>query len=149
MGRLLFWMSKPDSGIPDSSWAGFLDLMAAMTALVILVTVVITILCYASAAGRRKVYFLDDLFASYTPMRWILLAIPAALVAGGLCFWQYEGALDSTEGRWGVALQIALLNGVLSAMIAYLFIILVHRFTPAKFRYRPAPYLQKKRVARA
>jgi hypothetical protein len=142
-------MSKPDSGIPDSSWAGFLDLMAAMTALVILVTVVITILCYASAARRRKVYFLDDLFASYTPMRWILLAIPAALVAGGLCFWQYEGALDSTEGRWGVALQIALLNGVLSAMIAYLFIVLVPRFTPAKFRYRPAPYLHKKRVARA
>jgi hypothetical protein len=84
--------------------------MAAMTALVILVTVVITILCYTSAAGRRKVYFLDDLFASYTPMRWILLAIPAALIAGSLCFWQYEGALDSTEGRWGVALQIALLN---------------------------------------
>ena len=51
MGQLLFWMSKPDSGIPDNSWAGFLDLMAAMTALVILVTVVIIILCYTSAAA--------------------------------------------------------------------------------------------------
>ncbi|HLK63014.1 MAG TPA: hypothetical protein VKU19_06220 [Bryobacteraceae bacterium] len=149
MGRLLFWMSKPDSGVPDSSWVGFLDLMAAMTALVTLVTVVITILCYSSAAGRRKVYVLDDLFASYTPMRWILLAIPAALLAGGLCFWRYEGALDSTEGRGGVALQIILLNGMVSAMIAYLLIILVHRFTPAKFRYRPAPYLHKRRVGSA
>lgn len=149
MDRLFFWLMKPDPGIPDNAWIVFLGTLASITAFVVLVTVVLTMLFYTGAASRRRVYFPSDLFAPYTPMRWILLALPGALVAGGLCYWQYSEALGSTGGELGVSLQIALLNGVLSALISYLLIAFVGKFTPAKFRYRPAPYRHKPKAAKA
>ena len=147
MGRMLTWMSKPDTAIPDNSWAGFLDYMAAASILLIVVAVVVTILCYTASAKRRKIFAVDHLFAPYTPMNWILMAIPAAFVAGSICLWQYDAALETTEGRWGIALQLTILTGALSALLSYLLIILIPSFTPAKFRYRPAPFLAKKAMA--
>ena len=146
MGRILIWLDKPDSGIPDTSWDGFLDSMAAVAVWAVIVTVVLTVIFYTAAARRRKIYFPGDLFATYSPMYWIFLALPSAILSGAVCFWQYEGALNSTQGRLGVVLQIVFLIGIASALLSYLLIVVVPGFTPAKFRYRAAPYLHKRRA---
>jgi hypothetical protein len=144
MGRFFFFLDKPEL-IPDDMWATFLDGMAAMAAFVVLATVGVTILSYVIAARRRKVHVPDDLFAPFTPMYSLLWAIAGALAAGVLCFTQYLPALDSSEGRFGVTAQIALVTGALCALISYLLIAFAP-ITPKKYAYRPASFLHKRRA---
>jgi hypothetical protein len=146
MGRLFFFLSKPDPLIADDAWMGFLDGMAAMAAIVVLATVGVTILSYMIATRRRKVYVPDDLFAPFTPMYSLLWAIAGALAAAVLCFSQYLPALESSEGRLGIAAQIALVTGVLCALISYLLIAFAP-VTPRKYAYRPAAFLHKRRAS--
>ena len=100
MGRIFFWMNKPDPGIPDTAWAAFLDWLAAMTIVTVAVIVVLTVLLYARSARQRRIFSISDVFAPYTPMRWILLALAGAVLAGVLCLWQYQTSLSTLDGEW-------------------------------------------------
>jgi ABC-type Fe3+ transport system permease subunit len=137
MGSLLFWMNKPDPKIADLAWNGFLDTMAAVTLAALLAAVIAIVWLYAVSARRRRVFFPGDLFTAYTPLWWLLLAVPAGLLAGGFCFSQYEDMLKFTEGRMGLVAQFTMLVIVLSATISYFLIVAVGPLTPAKFRGRP------------
>jgi sterol desaturase/sphingolipid hydroxylase (fatty acid hydroxylase superfamily) len=149
MGQIFFWIAKPTPFIPDTTWAAFKDGMAAMGAIVVAVVVVVTLLLYRESARRRKVLHPGDLFAPYTPMYSIFIAVAGALFVGIWCSLQYVPSLATSEGQFGVSAQIGLVCGLAAACISYLLIAFVSDLTPAKFCYRPFPFGHKGRVSGA
>lgn len=146
MGYLLYWwLDKPDEGISDISWTTFLNTMSIVLLLAVLVTVILTLICYRLMASRRKIYSLEDVFARFTPMYSLFCSPAAGIMVALAVSSQYAATLDTTQGEFGVLLRLALVSVIAAAAIAYLLIIAVPQLTPDKFRYRPAPYLHRRR----
>jgi hypothetical protein len=144
MGSFLSLLQeKPLPDIPDTSWAAFLDGIAAFTVLIVLGFTLLTLLAYALWARKKKIHFIYDLFAPYTPLAWIFLCIPAGLVAGGYCFWQYYQVLSVNEGGLLIAAKIAALAIFITGLASYVLILCIPGLTPRKFRYRAAPFFHR------
>ena len=149
MGRFFFWMVDPPSPqILAESWANYLDLVAAVSISLILITVVFTTWMYWISARHRRVHEPSDLFAPYTPMRWLLLALVPLAVCAGVAAWKYQDMLNSGEGEASIAMQVALWSGLLTFLLAYAAMLLPH-ITPAKFRYRPLWLFYRHKGAKA
>jgi hypothetical protein len=141
MGAMFFWMQNPPGGgaITSQMWADFLDSMALTSMYIVAVATLLIVAGYATMAKNRKIYEPADVFAVYTPMFWLFAALPVALIAGGICWWQYRDALgDNAPSAEAVSLQIALCVGISTLLLAYLIILIPSPLiTPSKFRYRP------------
>ena len=139
MGKVFFWMTEsPDPcQIVTQTWNAFLDSMAAASVGVIVVITLLIVILYAGSAKRRRIHTPDDLFAAYTPMYWLLLAVVAAVVAGCTCAWQYHDLLPpESGGQISTSISIGVWTGLWTFVLGYL-AILIPGITPAKFRYRP------------
>jgi uncharacterized membrane protein len=149
MGKFFFWMvDPPDPQILVESWTNFLDLVAAVSIILIVVTVILTAWLYSVSANRRKIHVPNDLFAPYTPMRWLLLALVPLIITGGVAAWKYQDMLSSGVGEASTAVQVALWSGLLTFLLAYTAMLLPH-ITPAKFRYRPLWLFYKNKGSKA
>jgi len=148
MGSMFFWLGDPlDISIAQRDWASFLDTMAAMTVLIILVAILAIESLYAWSAMKRKIHAPRDLFAPYTPMRWLWLSGAAAVTAGGVCLIQYADRFPNKAGSLPAAISIAFWTLFWTALIGYM-IILLPASTPAKFKYRPLWLFYRKRGSR-
>lgn len=146
MGYLLdWWLNKPDEGISDTSWMAFLNTMSIVLLLAVSVTVIFTLICYRLVARRRKIFSLEDVFAPFTPMYSVFWSVAAGVMVALAVSSQYAATLDTTQGEFGILLRLATVSVIAAAAISYLLIIAVPPLTPDKFRYRPAPYLHRRR----
>lgn len=151
MGSMFFWRQNPPGTgqISVEKWTQFLDSMASISLLIIAVTVLIIVAGYSYSAANRKVRQPEDVFATYTPMFWLFVALLAALAAGGICWWQYGDALgENAPGVEAFAFEIALWTGLWSFLLAYA-VMLVPGVTPQKFRYRPRWLFYRHKGARS
>jgi hypothetical protein len=145
---MFFWLQDPlDISIAQKDWTSFLDLMAASTLLIIIVSIFAIDSLYSWSAVKRKVHHPDDLFAPYTPMRWLLLSVVAGLIAAGVCLVQYWDRFPNAVGSVPAATSIGFWTLFWSLLIGYI-IILVPGSTPPKFRYRPLWLFYRNRGAR-
>jgi hypothetical protein len=145
MGSMLSWMGKPNVLIPDDVWDGFLNNVAPLFYAIVLATILLTLAIYHFSAKRRRVSSVNDVFATFTPMFWILLAIPGGILACVLCIVNYP--VEFALGGRSFCLEMLFLGCLLIALVSYLLIVFVPALTPAKFRYRPAAYLHRRKTA--
>ena len=150
MGRMFFWMREaPDqTHIVTQTWNAFLDSMAGTSVGLIVVVTFLIVMLYTGSARRRRVHVPNDLFAAYTPMYWLLLAVLAAITAGCVCAWQYHDLLPAeSTGQLDTSLYIGIWTGLWTFVLGYL-AILTPGITPAKFRYRPLWLFYRNKGAR-
>ncbi|MGZ5441226.1 MAG: hypothetical protein ACXW5U_08135 [Thermoanaerobaculia bacterium] len=139
---LLFWLSRPPDTDPErmtyTMWNNFLDLIAGLMVIIILLIVVTAVAGYATHARRMRIVHPNDYFRTYTPLRWpALLALLPAIIL----FWRYiaeykrlfPGTLVSPIGG---AVSVAAASWLLSWTISRL-IVMLPGITPRQFRYRP------------
>ena len=142
MQFLFFWMLSPyDSAVSQTDWDTYLNFMAWITILIVLVTVADVVGLYAYSARRRKIRAPADLFRTYRCMWWLLLSIPAAIGAGvtaALNFSRYCG--DDASGTVPASISIGVETFLVSFILGYL-IILIPGITPAIFKYRPKEWI--------
>lgn len=147
MGVIFSWLSAPES-VAQEDWSNFLDNYSIFFLIMLLLSVVGIVLGYRKSAKGLKVFRPEDVFCSYTPMRWLLLAVAGGIVAALVAAFQFNSALRTVDGIAGFASWTFALTAAISALVAYLLIVFVGGLTPAKFSYRPAPYRYKKGPAR-
>jgi hypothetical protein len=140
MDKIFFWMNAPDSLIAETDWSKFLSEMVAVTMVAIMFFVTLSVFLYWRSARAQKIYSPEDVFRSYTPMRWITLAVPAGVIVSGICIVQYLEPTRHAIDIFSEAMQMGGLTTVFTAVVAYLFIAFMPGITPAKFVYRAAPF---------
>jgi len=152
---ILFWVTQPPS--PDQryvlelpNWEAYLDKVALASLLIILCAVGALVGLYAYSAWRRRIHSPADLFQPYNCMWWLLLSIPAGVIAGIVAAntdLHMTLISDPTQGRSftpvelvPTAIQIGsgtvLLCFVISALLIF-----VPGITPPAFKYRPQEWL--------
>lgn len=139
---LLFWLSRPPDTDPQRMtymmWNNFLDVIAGLMLIVVLLAIATAVAGYAMHARRLRIVHPRDYFQSFTPLRWppILALLPALIL-----FWRYiaeykrlfpSTPLSPIGGAVSVAFASWLLTWLLSRAMAML-----PGITPAVFRYRP------------
>lgn len=152
--NLLFWLwEQPDQNARNmtyTDWNAFLDSMAGLLAVSVIVTVAIAVIGYAVHARKLRITYADHYFASFTPLRWpLLLALtPAALVLWRFVV-EYKTLFPLTAvSPLGAALQAGVWAGLLSFLLARL-LVMLPGITPRKFRYRPLrPFVPSGAVSR-
>lgn len=146
---LLPWMDfPPDPNIDLKRWLAFRQVMANWLLVAVLVTMVGILIAYAVHARRKKIHAPSDLFASYTPMYWLALAV----VPGVVIFFIYKrdyGRIFNTSpiSYMSGAVGVALWTILLTILLAYLTMLFPH-VTPPKFRYRPYWFIFRSKGAR-
>lgn len=145
MSRIFFWMQvPPDGNILGENWDQYLNTMAAIYLLVVLLAVVATVLIYRAAAASKKIHVPDDVFAPYTPIYWLCLSVPAGIAMAIICVWTYGKTFGEQAG--GMEYTAATLGWwtFLTCLVLGYLGILIPGITPAKFRYRPLWLLCRK-----
>jgi hypothetical protein len=139
MGQiLLFWrVYPPDPNIDYIRWTGFCEAMAGWMVMGVLLATALIIGCYWLHAQRKKIRQPEDVFAPYTPMRWLWLACLPSIALFGIYANEYEklfrnATMPFMTGAVGVGLEA----GFLTFILAYL-LMWIPGITPAKYRYRP------------
>ncbi|MCL5097180.1 MAG: hypothetical protein M1608_06590 [Candidatus Omnitrophica bacterium] len=147
MQIMFFWMLSPyDSAVSQTDWDTYLNFMAWVTVLVVLVTVAAIVGLYALSARRRRIRTPADLFRSYGCMWWTLLSIPAGIAGGivaALNFASYCG--EEATGTVPASISIGVETFLLCFVLGYL-IILIPGITPPAFKYRPKEWIFHRKV---
>ncbi len=142
MQFIFFWMLSPfDSSVSQTEWDTYVDFMAWITILIVLVSVAAIIGLYAFSARRRRIRTPADLFRTYRCMWWLFLSIPAAVGAGivaALNFVKYCG--EEATGVVPASISIGVETFLLCFVLGYL-IILIPGITPPAFKYRPKEWI--------
>ncbi len=135
---LLFWMDNPpDPDIEFLRWQGFREVMANWVLGAVLVATAIILCCYIIHVSRRMIRTASDLFAAYTPMYWLCLAILPGIVVFAIYARDYSKIFSGSPISYmSGAVVVALWTTFLTLFVAYL-LMLLPGVTPAKFRYRP------------
>ena len=146
---LLFWMDNPpDPDIEFLRWQAFREVMANWVLGAVLVATAIILLCYFIHASRRKIRSASDLFAAYTPMYWLWLAVLPGIVVFLIYWLDYSKIFhDSPISYMSGAVVVSLWTTFLTLVVSYL-LMLMPGVTPAKFRYRPYWLLYRSKGAR-
>lgn len=150
MDKFFFWLSDnpPTPDIPLDKWTEYLSDLAVAAILFIAAIVAVTVVMYWRRAAYLRIHKPVDLFAPYTPMRWLFLAFVVLFGVGGLAAWRYKDVLGSDVGMPAVALEIGVWSCLLAFAVSYL-VILIPGITPAKFRYRPLWLFYKNKGVKA
>ena len=142
MQFIFFWMLSPfDSSVSQTDWDTYLDFMAWITILIVLVTIAAIVGLYSFSARRRRIRTPKDLFQTYRCMWWLLLSIPAAVGAGiaaALNFAKYCG--EEATGAVPASISIGVESFLLCFILGYV-IILIPGITPPAFKYRPREWI--------
>ena len=150
MGMLLFWQwSPPDPDMAVTLWRTFLDDMAGWLVGCVALGVVLISVCYSVHARRKPIRQADDVFASYTPMAWLAVAVvPAAVLF--VAYWsEFDRLFSQTRVSWvGGAVALAVAGGLATLVLSYAAMWLP-LITPRKFRYRPRAFLMRQRPLRS
>jgi vacuolar-type H+-ATPase subunit I/STV1 len=128
--------------MPAALWRTLLDSMAGWLVLSVVVGVALTVGCYAGGARAKRIKRPHDVFSSYTPMAWLVLAVlPAATLFAAYAYY-FELSFPGAKVSWvGGATSIAAVGGLATLVVSYVatWLPLV---TPRKFKYRPrAPFV--------
>lgn len=138
MRSLLFWLRiPPDPEVPVLIWRSFLDTVAGWMVASVFVGVVMIGGAYAWHARARKIRRPSDVFASYTPLRWLFAAVaPAVLVA--VVYWlEFRQRFpDARAPEVGDAVGAGLVSGLVTLVLGYV-AMCTSVLTPRKYRYRP------------
>ena len=149
MGMLLFWQwNPPDPEMAVTLWRTFLDIMAGWLVPCVLVCVVVTAACYSAHARSKRIRQSGDVFASYTPIVWLVLAVaPAAILF--VAYWiEFERVFPAARVSWvGGATMLAVVGGLATLILSY-WAMWLPLITPRKFRYRPRTLLMKRSLTR-
>ena len=139
---LLFWLSRPPDTDPErmaySMWNNFLDIVAGLLVILVLLFVISAVIGYAAHARRRRIVHPKDYFKSYSPLRWpLLLSFLPALIL----FWRYIAEYKrlfpvTLVSPIGGAVSVAALSWFVSWLLGRV-IVMFAGVTPRKFRYRP------------
>ncbi len=127
----------PDPDIEFLHWQAFRKMMANWVLGAVLIAIAVILCCYSIHAARRKIRTASDLFAAYTPMYWLWLAV----LPGVAVFLAYRHEYpkifaESPISYLSGAVVVGLLTTFLTFLVSYL-LMLIPGVTPAKFRYRP------------
>jgi hypothetical protein len=139
---LLFWLSRPPDTDPErmtyTMWNNFLDLIAGLMTISVLLIVAITIAGYVVHARRLRIVHPKDYFRTYTPLRWppLMALLPAAIL-----LWRYMAEFKrffptTVVSPIGGAVSVAAASWLLTWLLSRAFVMLPG-ITPRKFRYRP------------
>src|ERR1017187_1508759 len=144
MQFIFFWMLSPfDSSVSQTDWDTYLDFMAGIMFLIVLVTIAAIVGLYAYSARRRRIRIPADLFQPYRCMRWIWLSIPAAVGAGvvaALNFAKYCG--EEATGVVPASISIGVETFLLCFIVGYVIILIPGiGITPPAFKYRPKEWI--------
>jgi len=147
MGILLSWLSNPD--IPVDEWNKFLDNFSWFVCALVLACVALILARYRMKAGQRVVHFPAHVFADYEPMKTLRWAFLGGAIAAILFFVQSDNVLQHGHYlfRLGFSAELFFLISGFCYLIGWLCIAYIDTLTPAKFRYRPAPFRYTRKVA--
>ncbi len=82
--RYLFpWMLSPyDTAIDQMDWDKYLDQMAWECIALLLISTVVILLCYTGTVHKLKIRRPADLIKPFRVMWWLIVCVPAGIVAG-------------------------------------------------------------------
>jgi hypothetical protein len=136
MGSLLLWMqTPPEPEMPLQVWQAFLDTMATYLLISIVVGVAVMSLCYGLHTRLRHIRSPHDVFAPFTPLAWLAVALlPAAMMVYGYASeFRLSFPIARTSEYGGGTL--AVIAAFVTLVAGYL--LMWTPLTPRKFRYRP------------
>jgi hypothetical protein len=147
MPNLFGWIGNPAPlSIDYPTWVAFQLTLTSLVAGLTLSGAGITLLVYVIAARRRRIVAPGDVFLPYRPL-WALMVAPVmGVTVAILCFAQLNPIVDSITSKAGISAEAFAVTTILSAVIAYVLIVLMPGLTPARFRYRPAWYLYRSKT---
>jgi hypothetical protein len=138
MGFLLSWISNPD---PDhttvEAWTRYMSDMGGIAFGLIVLGCALIVLLYHRSATAWKPAGMQQMMGTFTPMRWLWLAILFGVVEGIVCAFNFTSALGrEARGEIGVSFEAGLFVLVLTFVIARGIIALVPTLTPEIARRR-------------
>lgn len=147
---ILPWMRlPPDPNMELTTWSGFHTEMAAAVILCVTLVTTAIIILYSLSAHRKRIHTPKDLFAPYTPMRWLLLSVVSAVAMFLVYAIRYERFFSGARVSYtSGAPWVALWAGFLTLLAAY-FLMWLPFITPARFKYRPRRLLYQLKGARS
>jgi hypothetical protein len=144
---LLFWLTEqPD---PDgvrmsaSAWEAFIDSTAGWLLAAVLLATVAIVSSYVIHARRRRIRSPQDLFAPFTPLKWLLLSLAPAVVLGYRYYSLFEATFPTTAFRPTLsAIEVAAWTGLLTFILSHL-IVMLPIITPSRYRFRPIWFVMR------
>lgn len=146
MPNLFGWIGNPAPlSIDYPTWVAFQLTLTSLVVGLTLSGVGIILLAYVIAAKRRRIVAPGDVFLPYRPLGALMVAPVMGLAVAILCFAQLNPIVDSIT-KAAISAEAFAVTTILSAVIAYVLIVLMKGLTPARFRYRPAWYLYRSKT---
>ncbi len=147
MGFLLSWLSTPD--IPVDDWNQFLDSFSWFVCAILVACIALILIRYRIKAAQRVIHFPAHVFADYSPMKTIRWGFLGGGMAAVLFFVLSANVLQHGHYlfRVGYAAELFIAVSGLSALIAWGCISFIDALTPEKYRYLPAPFRHKRKIA--
>ena len=148
MQYMFFWMLSPfDPSVTQTDWDNYLNYMAWTEIFVLLIAVASIVGLYAYSARRRRIHGPEDLFRPFRCMWWLLLCVPAGVVAAVVALLKFPVFCgEEATGVAPAAISIGLETTLLCLIIGYL-IILFPGVTPPILKYRPRAWFFRARRA--
>lgn len=144
---VLFWLAEqpdPDGArMAYSAWTAFVDSIAGWLLTAVAITVATILVAYIVHARRRRVHTPNDLFTSFTPMKWLFLSVVPALIVG----YRFDTLFTTTFPLTVFsptlsALEVGVWTGFLTFVLGHL-CILLPGVTPSRYRYRPLWFVMR------